>query len=158
MCIKRAKELFWSKVQVAGLDECWEWTGSKFSKGHGQFGTGRNHGLSQQAHRTSFILTRGFFPQGLICHTCHNRGCVNPTHLYEGTPQSNMDDKVKAGTASRFPGSSHPQAKLTEPQVVEILRSSETLAKLARDYGVSPQCISGIRRRRSWKYLDFSLK
>jgi hypothetical protein len=143
-------QLFCSKVRIAGLDECWEWQGSKGSAGHGHFGTGRNHGVSGLAHRFSYILLKGK-PSGLVCHSCNNPSCVNPSHLYDGTPQSNMDDKVRAGRASSFPGSSHPQAKLSEGQVEEILRSSLSSAQLARDYQVSPQAISRIRRGKAWK-------
>ena len=134
-------QLFWSKVQMGGLEECWPWSGCRTSSGHGQFGTGANYGLSRLAHRTSFILVRGW-PTGIVCHRCNNPLCVNPLHLYDGTPQSNMEDKVAAGRQSRFPGESHPQSKLTQEQALHILTSKLSVSELISLYPISPQTIS----------------
>ena len=85
MCIKRVKELFWSKVRVAGLDDCWEWTASLTVNGYGRFSSGRNYGVPQHSNRTVWHLTHGLIPPGLdILHSCDNRKCCNPTHLRLG--------------------------------------------------------------------------
>jgi hypothetical protein len=39
------------------------------------------------------MLVHGMFSgKDLILHHCDNRTCVNPEHIYIGTPQQNMDD------------------------------------------------------------------
>jgi len=55
-----------------------------------------------KAHILAWIDAHGRLPSegALICHTCDNPPCVNPAHLYEGTHQSNMDDKVARGRHS----------------------------------------------------------
>lgn len=50
------------------------------------------------AARVSFELHKGPIPTGLwILHTCHNTHCVNPDHLYAGTPKQNTGDMMRAG-------------------------------------------------------------
>lgn len=86
------RDRFWSKVALtANPDKCWEWRSLLFRIGYGsvQFA-----GKTRSAHRVSWFLTHGVWPTYLL-HSCHNRKCVNPNHLREGTHKENMQDRVR---------------------------------------------------------------
>ena len=86
---------FWSKVDIKGPDDCWEWQASKKQTGYGAFSfNGKNWG----AHRFSYFLEHGEFDQTLdVCHTCDNPPCVNPKHLWLGTASDNLSDMGRKG-------------------------------------------------------------
>ena len=92
-------EKFWSKVNRRGPDDCWEWMNSG-TYGHFYIGKGQ----ARPAHRIAYELTYGDIPVGLcVCHHCDNPPCCNPTHLFVGTVQDNMRDKVAKGRGKRTP-------------------------------------------------------
>lgn len=85
-------ERFWRKVLVSSKDECWEWTGATNNRGYGQLSR-PYHGPLMLAHRFSASLHFGMFNQKLlVLHTCDNRKCVNPNHLFLGSQKDNMID------------------------------------------------------------------
>jgi hypothetical protein len=97
----------------------------------------------------------------LACHTCTNKHCVNPNHLYWGTQNDNMRDKIKDGTDCR--GQKSVLSKLTDEQVLEIReKHSKKVNKndnkistftLAKEYGVKPSTIGMIICRKTWSHL-----
>ena len=83
---------FWNKVDKT--DSCWIWLASGRGQGYGAF---KYQGKVYDAHRFSWYLFYKEFSKKWILHTCNNRKCVNPKHLYEGTPKQNYADMRASG-------------------------------------------------------------
>jgi hypothetical protein len=143
---------FWAKVQKT--DGCWVWTGCKM-KGYGQFGYCRRNVL---AHRFSYAQAYGpIEAHMMVCHRCDNPSCVRPDHLFLGTQKDNLDDCAAKGRTNRVRGERHRCAILTEKQVLQIRsRVSERRVDLAKEFGVSPEAISGIINGRKWRHVQES--
>lgn len=80
---------------------CWKWLGKPHHTGYGRI---MINGKDYQAHRLIYEQYVKPIPAGLfVCHTCDNRRCVNPLHLWPGTHDDNMRDMVekKRGNCSQ---------------------------------------------------------
>lgn len=92
-------ERFWEKVDKSG--DCWEWLGSRVW-GYGQFHVSEPKRTSLKAHRFAYELAVGPIPEGLIIdHMCHNKGCVNPSHLRPVTDKQNQENRKGASWQSK---------------------------------------------------------
>ena len=74
-------------------DGCWEWTGRKIHD-YGSFYAAGHH---IRAHRFSYKQFVGPIPTGMeIDHMCHNKSCVNPSHLRLATHKQNRENLTGA--------------------------------------------------------------
>lgn len=154
---------FWVKVAITADDEkCWEWQACKTSDRYGQIWMGHKIDL---AHRVSWEIENGEIPNGLwVLHECDNPACVNPKHLFLGTNQDNIIDKVNKGRQSKgeqhgikIRGEQQGSHKVTADKV-KIIRQRYaeggiTQMELAKEYGLKQPQISSIIRREFWKHI-----
>ena len=143
---KNWRPRFWAKVEQAGPDDCWLWTGALY-EGYGQFLT-----HSKRSRRAHIIVAEEFHGQGEegqeVRHLCGVRHCVNPAHLRWGTRQENMRDMVLHGTS---------RAKLTVEDVRSIRReiaAGEKMVSIARKFGVSDATIYDLKYGRTWGWVN----
>lgn len=144
-----ARERFEEKCQPIPELGCWAWTHFKRPDGYGEM---TYKGRARYAQKVAWDLFRGPIPKNLhVLHTCDNRWCVNPDHLFLGTNRDNVNDKLAKG---RQPwGSQIHQSKLTKEQVLSILNDARTQRAIAEDYNICQQTVSQIKRRQSWQRL-----
>ena len=108
-------------------------------------------------HRLSYLLQIGEIPEGkIICHSCDVPSCLNPDHLFLGTPKTNAEDKVSKGRQIKntwSKGENHPSAKLNINDVSIIKKSDLSCSKLSNEFGVTKSIISKIKNNLLWKSI-----
>jgi len=148
---------FWSRVDKTG--SCWLWLGArnKGGYGHSRYANGRNG----DAHRVAWTVTNGDIPDGLmVLHSCDNRLCVNPAHLFLGTQLDNMRDMDAKGRRRTVThdqrGELNGTAKLTKAIVLsirELHESGISQREIGRKLGVTAGNVWAIVHRKSWNHI-----
>jgi hypothetical protein len=153
------KERFWSKVDKHGPihpvlgTRCWLWTGPP---GVSEYGMFKLYNRSHMAHRVSWFLERGTWPEPCALHKCDVRLCVRFSHLFEGTKGDNNRDRASKNRGNSSKGENSSNAKLTSKQVRQIrkLCASGILQRIVGDkFGVHQITISNIITRKNWGHL-----
>lgn len=154
----KAVEPFWDKIAVSeDHNACWEWQRLRNKQGYGILKTG---GGSRRAHRYVWELFNGPIPESMfVCHKCDNPPCCNPSHLFLGTHQDNMQDMMDKGRTGHpaQPGEKHRSAKLNSQQVIRIRDLYESgkysYSELSDMFGVTSAQIGYIVTRKNWTHL-----
>jgi len=140
-------ERFWECVDKTG--DCWLWTGTLSTHGYGLISIDSRWRL---APRIAWELYHGELPgKKHVLHRCDNPRCVRDDHLFLGTHQDNMKDKVKK--RRHYYGEKHQNHILTESTVKIIRASALSNAELAMQYGVNASVISRVRAGKAWKHV-----
>lgn len=160
-------------------DECWKWSKSHYGSGYGQvalpvaeFKPVASYHLDPTNKKTYNPKKKVGNPRTLpvsralmmlragreldtkmehACHTCNNKWCCNPAHIYIGTHIQNVADKVARNPQS---GARNSGSKLTQEGVDGIRRDyaagGVTQKQLADRNGVTQQSIGRIIRNERW--------
>lgn len=143
---------FWNKVKKS--KGCWVWTGKiRSTDGYGVLAINRKE---VRSHRLSWEMKNGSIPFGkVVCHSCDNPKCVNPSHLFLGTQADNMRDmRNKGRNEYALKGSRHPKSKFSETDVNVIrglyLTSKITQQEIAKRFNTSQQSINRIVLRKRY--------
>ena len=139
---------------------CLEWQRKPDKNGYGRLviveGSSKK---TLKAHRLAYEVHVGPIPSGMmVCHTCDNPSCIEPSHLFVGTAADNNADKMRKGRyrpgGKPHPGESNGRAKLTSRQVAGIRKLTKfgiSGAAIARSLGVCASAVQRAAKETAWK-------
>jgi len=150
---------FWNQVDRNGPvseklgTKCWEWKALVNPvSGYGRFTWERDDGRvkTQYAHRVAYEISKGR-PKQWVLHWCDNVKCVNPDHLYDGTPKENCRDREVSLGGRR--------SRLSFEKAQEIRRqyaSGVGIPQLAEAFGCCGSSVYAVVRHKTWTRQDSS--
>jgi hypothetical protein len=133
---------------------CWSWAGCCIPKGYGQISV---NNIKVLVHRVAYEEFIGPIPDDLwVLHTCDNRKCFNPEHLFLGTCVDNVEDMDAKGRRGLSLGESHGLTTLTNAQALAVCADDRSQRTIASDYGVSQSTVSRIKNHHAWSHITLS--
>ena len=150
---KNKKSDVFKHYKINKETDCWVWQGSYFSNNpYGQFMVNRKN---YRVHRLSYEVSNKvtLLSSTNVCHSCDNPKCINPNHLFLGTHQDNRNDCISKGRQAN--GEQINRCKLTKKEVLEIRAKFKkgNSVEISKEYGVTPENINCIIRRKTWKHI-----
>lgn len=157
-------ERFFDKVIFpADPRGCWLWTGAPLKSGYSRIIV---KGKNYRAHRLSYLIHHGDPGDLFVCHRCDNPPCVNPGHLFLGTPVDNSADRNKKHRVANGRKISNT-VKLTELLVLEIRslwekdgkqlrpgqRGGLNYSEIGRRFGISHVQARNVILRKNWAHI-----
>jgi hypothetical protein len=109
------RKRFWAYVDIKGEHECWNWKSYLYDKQDGYGAFKYDRATIIRAHRASWVIHYEIpiKKKLTISHSCDNRICCNPGHIFLATQRINMKD---AFLKKRVRNSKHGSfMKLTDP-------------------------------------------
>jgi hypothetical protein len=134
---------------------CWEFTGAKTGLG---YGTIKYNAHMVLVHRLSMYIYKGFSltDKSFCCHSCDNKKCFNPDHIFLGTCKDNVRDCIKKGRKAIVLGQDQGNSKLKNdqiPKIRKLLSSGVTQKEISKKFRVHQSTISDIKTGRKWGWL-----
>ncbi len=165
--MKSLEERFWDRVDRTHLDGCWLWQGWSDLQGYGRLRDANNKVI--RAHRLSFYLHHGVWPEPMCLHSCDNPKCVNPSHLKAGTRAENSKDmwnraRRDRGSVFQIPkprGEQSSCVKLTEAKVRrmrELWGQGASYSQLSSAFAVGDSTVRDVISRRTWGHVQDETK
>jgi hypothetical protein len=128
------------------LTGCINWMGAKDAQGYGKY-------KQEKVHRLVYRNLVGEIPDKmLILHRCDNTRCCNPYHLQLGTVGMNNKDRVDRGRSNN--GENNGQSKITEDDVIAILRHKGYMAAIGDFLGISDSQVARIKNKEQWAFVN----
>ncbi len=147
-----SRKIWSDKIFLSNIEKtegCWTWKGVQNKGGYGRIGT------KEIASRRSYKYFVGEIPKGKqVCHTCDNRICVNPDHLFLGSIGDNMRDRTSKGRQAK--GSMIDSSLLDEEKVLDIRKkrlSGMKYKDISKEYDIHWYAIRNVCKDFTWKHV-----
>lgn len=157
--IDSIKSRLLSKTIIDPITGCWNWMGGIRSCGYGGIKIANKTYLT---HRISYQVHIGDIADGMfVCHKCDNPRCINPDHLFLGTPRDNVVDAICKGriapivsTKGRFkPGRRAHNRLLPDDKVIQIkkmINDGLKVCEIANKANVNRSVVADIKRGQAY--------